>query len=273
MTPQENSMLQDLVNKVEQTQLTEKDPEAEQMLFETLGRDPDALYKLAQTVLVQNYALNQAKAQIQQLQQQAAPPPQQPARATSFLGSLLGHREPSAPPAPQAYPPSQPQYQPVPQGYQQGPMYEAPPQYAAPYPPPQQPSAGGSFLRSAATTAAGVAAGAVAFEGIESLMHGFGHGGGGGWGGGGGFGSGFGERPVEETVVNNYYDEPRNEGGYGGRDEDRYAEHHEREASYDDRSQGNDRVEEASYQSDTDSTSFDDIPGDDFSNSGGDDII
>ncbi len=32
-----------------------------------------------------------------------------------------------------------------------------------------------SFLRSAATTAAGVAAGALAFEGIESLMHGFGH--------------------------------------------------------------------------------------------------
>ena len=75
-----------------------------------------------------------------------------------------------------------------------------------------------SFLRGAAQTAAGVAAGALAFEGVESILHGFGHGGGYGMGMGGmGMGSGMGmgggfERPVEETVVNNYYDEP----GRGG---------------------------------------------------------
>src|ERR1700743_3296940 len=170
MTPQESSMLQDLVGKVQGTPLTEKDPDAEELLLQTLGRDPDAIYKLAQTVLVQNLALNQARAQIQQLQQQPAPAP--PAKATSFLGSLLGHRDP----APAAAPP-QPQYQPVP-------VYEAPPQYAA-APQYASPRPAGSFLRSAATTAAGVAAGALAFEGIESLMHGFGHEGG---YGGGGFG-------------------------------------------------------------------------------------
>src|SRR5271167_902860 len=185
MTPQESSMLQDLIRKVEETQLTEKDPEAEQMLQQGLARDPDAIYKLAQTVLIQNLALNQARAQIEQMkqtQQQA-----QPARATSFLGGLLGHRD-LAPPAPQ------PQYPQVP--YQQ-PAWQAPQQYAAapPYAAPG-PSPAGSFLRSAATTAAGVAAGALAFEGIESLMHGFGHGGGGEWGGGG-FGSGA--PPAEET--------------------------------------------------------------------------
>ena len=179
MTPQESSMLQDLIQKVEETQLTEKDPEAEQMLRQGLGRDPDAIYKLAQTVLVQNLALNQARAQIDQMKQAQLQAP--PARATSFLGGLLGHRDP-APPAPQ------PQYQQVP--YQQ-----APPQYAtAPIYVESGPSPAGSFLRSAATTAAGVAAGALAFEGIESLMHG---GFGGGGFGGGGFGGGFGARPAK----------------------------------------------------------------------------
>jgi hypothetical protein len=246
MTPQESSMLEDLVRKVEETQLTEKDPEAEQLLQQTLGRDPDAIYKLAQTVLVQNLALNQARAQIQQMQQQP-----QPARATSFLGSLLGHRDP-APAAPQ-------QYQQLP--YQQAPQYQAPPQYATAPPTyaPSAPSPAGSFLRSAATTAAGVAAGALAFEGIESLMHGFGQ------GGGGGYGSGFGAPPVEETVINNYYDDPQQGGGLG--------EHREREASYDDRPEGHAGVEDANYQPDTDPTSFDDSQTDNFDSDfgGGDD--
>jgi hypothetical protein len=250
MTPQESSMLEDLVRKVEETELTEKDPEAEQLLQEGLGRDPDAIYKLAQTVLVQNLALNQARTQIQQMQQTQQQA--QPARATSFLGGLLGHRDP-APPAPQ------PQYQQVP--YQQAPAYQAPPQYAtAPPYAATGPSPAGSFLRSAATTAAGVAAGALAFEGIESLMHG----GGGGWGGG--FGSGA--RPVEETVVNNYYDDPQRAGGLG--------EHSEPEASFGDRPEGHEGhvgLEDASYQPDTDSSSFDDSPTDDFdSNLGGDDL-
>ena len=119
MTPQESSMIEDLIRKVEGTPLTEKDPEAEQLLLQGLGRDPDAIYKLAQTVLVQNLALNQARAQIQQLQQQ--PQAQQPPRATSFLGSLLGHRDPAPAPPPQA------QYQPVPQ---YPPQYQSAPQYA-----------------------------------------------------------------------------------------------------------------------------------------------
>ena len=142
-----------------------------------------------------------------------------------------------------------PAYQPQ---YQAPPQYAAAPAYGAPAP---GPSPVGGFLRSAATTAAGVAAGALAFEGIESLMHGgFGHEGGGGWGGGG-YGSGA--PPVEETVINNYYDDPQQQGGV--------AEHREHEASYDDRPEGHGGLENASYQPDTDPTSFDDsTQGDDF---------
>ncbi len=235
MTPQESSMLQDLIQKVEETKLTEKDPEAEQMLQQGLSRDPDAIYKLAQTVLVQNLALNQARAQIDQMKQAQLQAP--PARATSFLGGLLGHRDPAPPPA-------QPPYQQVP--YQQ-----APPQYSsAPIYVESAPSPAGSFLRSAATTAAGVAAGALAFEGIESLMHG-GFGGGGGWGGGGfgGGGFGYGAPPVEETVINNYYDDPQRGGG---------EEHRGQEASFDDRREDHAGLHDASYQTDRDSSSRDD---------------
>src|SRR3979411_980587 len=103
MTPQEQEMIGDLIDRVNKTQLTEKDPDAEKMLRDGLGKNPDALYILAQTVLVQKYALEQAqgelaqaKAQIEQMQQ--AP---EPKHATSFLGSLLGRNEsPTAPPPP-----------------------------------------------------------------------------------------------------------------------------------------------------------------------------
>jgi hypothetical protein len=62
-------MLNDLIGRVEQTQLPEKDPEAEQLLNQRLARNPNALYILSQTVLVQKYALEQAKSQIDQLRQ------------------------------------------------------------------------------------------------------------------------------------------------------------------------------------------------------------
>lgn len=189
MTPQEQEMLQGLIQRVNQTELQEKDFDAEEMLKQTLGKNPDALYILAQTVLVQQYALDQAQNQLEQLRQQ------QPRRSSSFLGNLLGRNEetptPPPPPPPQYY---QPQYvAPPPAGYTTG--------YA-------QPQSGG-FLRSAMQTAAGVAAGALAFESIEGLMHGFGHAA--GYGPGfGGFGEG--DRP---EIINNYYgdggDHPRDE--------------------------------------------------------------
>jgi uncharacterized protein len=214
MTPQEQKMLDDLIARVDSTRLDDKDPEAAQRIEEWSRRNPDAAYILAQTVLVQSYALEQAKAQIEKLQEQVAQhpsPPQQQAKPASFLGNLFGHKDEPRPQQPAAaY--AQPQQQ---QGYAPVPQYAAQQQYGQPagYPPPaySAPASGGSsFLRSAATTAAGVAAGALAFEGIESLMHGFGHAAGFGGYGGPGFGSGLGEfggRP-EETVINNYYDSP-----------------------------------------------------------------
>jgi uncharacterized protein len=217
MTPQEQDMIGDLIDRVQKTQLAEKDPDAEQMLQQGLGRNPDALYILAQTVLVQKYALDQAqtqlaqaKEQIQQLQQHP-----EPKHATSFLGNLLGlNQEPAPPPQarPQSYapapPPPPPPYAPV--GYGSGPAgpYAGGPAYGAP---PMGMPGGGGFLQNAMQTAAGVAAGALAFEGIESLMHGFGHAAGYGGSGLGGFG-GADQRPTE-TITNNYYDDNRGDQG------------------------------------------------------------
>ena len=107
MTPQEESMLNDLIGRVQQTQLTEKDPEAEQLLNQSLGRNPNSLYILAQTVLVQKYALEQAQAQLAQARQ-LQQTQQQPAHSTSFLGSLLGHRDPVPAAAPPPMPPPPP---------------------------------------------------------------------------------------------------------------------------------------------------------------------
>jgi hypothetical protein len=192
MTPQEQDMIGGLIDRVQKTQLAEKDMDAEQMLQQGLGGNPDALYILAQTVLVQKYALEQAQAQLSQMKAQMQHP--EPRHATSFLGSLLGRNETSAPPPPMPPPGYSPQV-PYPQ--------YAPVGYGAPM-------GGGGFLQNAMQTAAGVAAGALAFEGIESLMHGFGHAAGYGGQGIGGFDGGQ-QRP--EEVVNNYYGDER--GGHG----------------------------------------------------------
>ena len=257
-------MIGDLIDRVNNTQLTEKDPDAEKMLRDGLGKNPDALYILAQTVLVQKYALEQAqaqladaKAQVEQLQQQRT----EPKHATSFLGSLLGRNESPAPPPPP----------PPPQGYAPQQAYPLPPQgypqyapvgggYGAPM------GGGGGFLRGAMQTAAGVAAGALAFQGIESLMHGFGHAAGYGQEFGG-FG-GAGQRPVEE-VVNNYYGD--NQGEHQGHavsaDERSLGDQQDRDFGSLDSKSDSDR--DSLYGSKDDGGSGPDDSGDSSSDDGG----
>ena len=200
MTPQEQEMIGDLIDRVQKTQLAEKDMDAEQMLQQGMGKNPDALYILAQTVLVQKYALEQAQAQLAQAKaqiEQAQEHPE-PKRATSFLGNLLGRNDGPPPPPPPApgqgwtQVPTYAQGAPVPVGY---------PQYG----PPMGMGGGGGFLQGALQTAAGVAAGALAFQGVESLMHGFGHAA--GYGGQAFGGLDGGQRP--EEVINNYYGDDR----------------------------------------------------------------
>jgi hypothetical protein len=205
MTSQEQEMIGGLIDRVQKTQLAEKNIDAEQMLQQGLGQNPDSLYILAQTVLVQKYALEQAQTQLTQAKEQIEQMQQhpEPKHATSFLGSLLGRNEtPETPPPPPAYssqPPEYPPYAPA-GGYGAG-----VPQYG---PPPGM--GGGGFLQGALQTAAGVAAGALAFEGVESLMHGFGHAA--GYGGEQSLGGFGGQTQRPEEVINNYYGDERTDG-------------------------------------------------------------
>jgi len=179
MTAEERDMLTDLANKIAQTPTPALDPQADEFIRANIGKRPDALYILTQTVLIQNLALQHAQQELQELKQRAAQHAE-PQASSSFLGGLLRGGSHSSPAPP---PPASPQPQ---------------PQYAAP-------SSGGvpGFLHSAAQTAAGVAAGALAFEGIRALFGG----GFGGWGRPqtGGF---LGGAPGGETIINNYYDSP-----------------------------------------------------------------
>ena len=261
MTPQEQNLIAGLIDRVQNTQLPEKDPEAEQMLRQGLGTNPNALYILAQTVLVQQYALEQAQRRLADARQQQ----QQPKHATSFLGGLFGHNDPTPPPSPA--------YQPVPNppmSSGQGVPYGAPSAYAQQSSfggAPPSGGQGGGFLRSALQTATGVAAGALAFEGIESLMHGFG--GGGGAQGFGGFGGGG--RP--EEVVNNYYgDSDGSRGNDRGLSPD--IEDRRDAASLGDDSANLDGTDTGNNFSNDDDSTFDDGTGDtsSFDDGGGGDL-
>ncbi|MDQ2898200.1 MAG: DUF2076 domain-containing protein [Acidobacteriota bacterium] len=188
MTPQERQLLESLATRIASTPVPEKDRDAEDLIRQRIGSNPNALYILTQTTLIQDMALQHANSQIQELQQRLARQSeggssQEDHPRQSFLGRLFGAG-----------------------GYAGG---YAGSSYAAPAPQTMSsgvpsgiaPGIGSSFLRSAATTAAGVAAGALAFEGIEALLgrHG-------GMGVGQGFMSGGGAGMMDSSPLDTGYD-------------------------------------------------------------------
>jgi hypothetical protein len=219
MTPEERQLLSALAERVKNIPAQQKDPEAEQFIRQLVLERPDTPYILAQTVIMQDFALRNAQSQIEDLQRQLSelsPPPQQ--RSGSFLGGLFGSSQPQLPPTSGSVPRVNPWGRqdappPPPQGYGPGPGYGYGPQG-----PVMQPSQTGDFLRGAASTAVGVAGGALLFQGVNSLFSGH----------SGLAGAGLpGVNPndsLSETTINNYYDD---QGGhhddgssYGGQDAD-----------------------------------------------------
>lgn len=176
MTHEEQRLLSEFLDQLVKVNVTSKDPEAESLISTALARQPDAAYLLVQKALLQERALNAAKAQIAQLQRQLE---QAQPRAAASRGSFLEQDPWAAPtrPAPVAAPPAWPQAAPSPAG----------------------PSALGSFLGTAAATAAGIAGGAFLFQGLENLLGHHEH--------GGGFFSSAGTTPdpVENITINEYY--------------------------------------------------------------------
>jgi hypothetical protein len=223
-------MIDGLIERIRNTQVTDKDLDAERYLQQGLAGNADALYVLAQTVLVQQYGLNQAQQQIQQLQAALDEAHQHIQQSGgSFLSKIFGGSAST----------QQTQYQPV-----NNPGYPPPyaPAYGPAYTQPAYPmGGGGGFLRGALQTAAGVAMGEMAFESMESLFHGFG-------------GGPYGYSHPSESVVNNYYDDPSQ------------REHHADDSSFynpEHDASRQDLADQSSSQSiaDTSNNSGDDIGG------------
>src|SRR5208282_2346442 len=220
MTPEERQMLGGLFQRVNAAAATQRDPEAESFISDAVRAAPHAPYVLAQTVLVQQQALEAAANRISQLEAMGQQGAEQSQEHGSFLGNLgksIFGGGPSAPPRPDyeqqasQRPPSRYAPQP-PQGYPSQPQ-GYPPQQPQGYPPqpgpwgapPQPQGGGGGFLQNAASTATGVAGGVV----LGNLLGGLfgGHSGGGGLFGGAGLGgAGLSGNPSEVTEINNFYD-------------------------------------------------------------------
>src|SRR5262249_28015093 len=103
MTPEERQMLDNLFERINATGATPRDGEAETFIGEAVRAMPFAPYVLAQTVLVQQHALEAAAHRISSLEAAAQQEPQSQEQ-TSFLGnlgkSLFGGGAPSQPPRP-----------------------------------------------------------------------------------------------------------------------------------------------------------------------------
>ncbi|WKJ91684.1 DUF2076 domain-containing protein [Methylomonas montana] len=184
MNLQERNQLSQFLNQLSEVKLSAKDTEAETLIQEAVAKQPDAAYLLVQRALLQDQALNAAKAQINDLQNQL-----QNAAGTQ-RGGFLGSDPWAQPAANNGGVPGAGNYQ-VPRGA------PAQPQSAGFF---GGNGGGSSFLGNIATTAAGVVAGSFLFQGIENLMgH---HGGSSAWGQ-----SALGEHAAapEQTVINNYY--------------------------------------------------------------------
>ena len=184
MNNQERTLLTNLLDNLREaangsTSLV-KDPEAAQMINQTLEAAPDSAYLLVQRHLLLEMALERAQAQIKALQSDVS---------GSFLGGSSVHPSGNSPAQTNAY------------GQPIGRAEPAPIPAAATTANAATPSArpafsGGSFLGTAAATATGVLGGALLFQGIEHLM-----------GGGLGGSTMAGNQPVEDVtnITENFY--------------------------------------------------------------------
>lgn len=151
MESREREQLNQFLQQLGQARAGVKDAEADALIRDAVGRQPDAPYLLVQRALLLEQALHNSQATITRLQAEL----DQTRTGRGFLGDGNAWGQAPGTPAPA---PSAP---PAPAGWQAAPA----PQAAAP-----SSWGGGSFLGNVATTAAGVVAGSFLFQGLEHLM-------------------------------------------------------------------------------------------------------
>src|ERR1700681_806252 len=86
MTPQEQQLVADLFDRLASLEGQRRDPDAERLIREGLGRAPNSVYALVQSVLVQDEALKRASARIEELEHAAGGA--EPAQGGGFLDSM-----------------------------------------------------------------------------------------------------------------------------------------------------------------------------------------
>ncbi|MBT9370611.1 DUF2076 domain-containing protein [Rhizobium sp. CSW-27] len=153
-----------------------RDAEADAFIRDRIAAQPGAPYFMAQTIVVQEQALSEAQARIEQLEHQLA---SRPASGGGFFSSLFGstaqpaaqRSQPRGMAAPPSAMPAQPQAGPRNPWGQQAPGYgQAPGQsFGQGY---GQPARGGGFLAGAAQTAMGVAGGVLLGNAIAGMLGG-----------------------------------------------------------------------------------------------------
>lgn len=207
MTPQERQLVAELFERLETLERNPRDPEAERLIEQGLGRSPHAPYALVQTVLLQDEALKQAHARIEELEtalgQGQQGQPGQGGLLDNMRDALFGRREEprgSVPSvgrrhdAPMGVPAGYREHDPwgrsqaggagYAQGqgpYGQGQSPYGAGQYGGPYQnePMGQPGRfgqGGSFLGTAAAVAAGAIGGSLLLNSFRGMFGGNQHG-------------------------------------------------------------------------------------------------
>jgi hypothetical protein len=143
MDHQDRQAIEQLFGKLVQVegQSTPPDAQAAEFIRSRINQQPNAPYYMAQTIVVQEQALNAAQARIADLEHQLS---SRPAGGGGFLSGLFGGGQ------------ARPQPQPP---YQSPPMQGLPPHMAPGMGGMAQGRGGGGFLAGAAQTAMGVAGG------------------------------------------------------------------------------------------------------------------
>lgn len=139
MDQNDRQAIQGLFAKLSQVerQSPPRDAEAEQFIAGEIARQPGAPYYMAQTIVMQDHALNSAQSRIEELEAELASARQGGAQGGGLFGSLFGGGQPAAPRRPV----------------------------------PQQPQ-GGGFLAGAAQTAMGIAGGVLLGNAIGGMFAG-----------------------------------------------------------------------------------------------------
>ena len=168
MTLQEKELLTRFLEQLKGAQAGPKDLEAETLIREAAGRQPDTAYLLVQRTIQLEQLLAASQAEVQKLKAESENA-QSAARGTSFLNdNCAWGRNAGAGTSSQPIPGTS--SAPIP-GTRGAPVPPPAAMPAAAAAPAQRGSWGGGLFGNIASTAAGVVAGSFLFQGIQGLMH------------------------------------------------------------------------------------------------------